>query len=58
MVGTSLYMFKFRFIAEMFSPLSAVFLFCARLAVHCLAVYSILGSLIKQSLTATRTMAV
>ena len=30
-------------------------LFCARLAVHYLAVYSILGSLIKQSLTATAT---
>jgi len=27
MAGTSLYMFKFRFIAEMFSALSAVFLF-------------------------------
>ena len=48
--------------AEMFSALSAVFLFgrafvcfCARLAVHYLAVYSVLGSLIKQSLTATKT---
>ena len=29
--------------------------FCARLAVHYLAVYSALGSLIKQSLTATAT---
>ena len=35
-------------------------MFCARLAVHYLAVHSILGSLIKQSLTATAksTMAV
>ena len=53
MVETSLYMLLFRFITEMSSTLSAVFLFCARLAV-----YSILGSLIKQSLTATTTMAV
>ena len=58
MVETSLYMLLFRFITEMSSTLSAVFLFCARLAVHCLAVYSILGSLIKQSLMATTTMAV
>ena len=57
MAGTSLYMVWFRFIAEMFSALSAVFLFCraARLAVHYLAVYSILGSLSKQSFTATAT---
>ena len=48
--------------AEMFSALSAVFLFggafvclCALLAVHYLAVYSVLGSLIKQSLTAPAT---
>ena len=35
-------------------------LFCVRLAVHYLAVYSILGSLFKQSVTAaaTSTMAV
>jgi len=33
-------------------------LFCARLAIHYLAVYSVLGSLIKQNLTATATMAV
>ena len=30
-------------------------LFCARLAVHCWAIYFILGSLIEQSLTATAT---
>ena len=30
-------------------------LFCARLAVHYLAVYSVFGSLIKQTLTATAT---
>ena len=33
-------------------------LFCARLAVHYLAFYSILGGLIKQSLTATSALAV
>ena len=44
---TSLYMFWFRFIAEMFSALSAVLLFsrtsvfCARLAVYYLAIYSV-----------------
>ena len=67
MAGTSLYMFLIRFLAEMLSALSAVFLcgrafrlFCARLAVHYLAVYSVLRSLIKQNLTvtATSTMAV
>ena len=48
--------------AEVFSALSAVSLFgrafvcfCALLAVPYLAVYSVLGSLIKQSLTATAT---
>jgi len=48
MAGTSFYMFWLRFIAEMFSALSCsrLFvrpgfrLFCARLAVHYLAVYS------------------
>ena len=33
-------------------------LFCARLVVHYLAVNSVLGSLIKQNLTATSTIAV
>ena len=33
-------------------------LFCARLADHYFAVYSVLGSLVKQNLTATSTMAV
>ena len=60
MAGTSFYMFSFRFIQELFSALSAVFLygqafvcFSACLAVHCFAFSSILASLMKQTLTAT-----
>ena len=60
MAETSLHVLISFQIAEMFPAHSAVFsvrpgfhLFCARFAVHCLAVYSILGSL-----TATSTMAV
>ena len=56
MAGTSYYMFWFRFIPEMFSALSAAFLygraficFSACLAVHYFAVYSVLGSLVKQT---------
>ena len=61
MAGTSYYMFWFRFIPEMFSALSAAFLygraficFSACLAVHYFAVYSVLGSLIKQLLQRQR----
>ena len=53
-------MFSFRFLQELFSALSATFLygqvfvcFTACLAVHYFAVYSVLASLIKQTLTAT-----
>ena len=60
MAGKSLCMLRFRFMAEMFSALSAVFLFglafvcfCARLTFHYLTFYSTLGSLIEQSLMAT-----
>jgi len=60
-------MFWFRFIPELFSALSAASfvepgfrLFCVRLALHYFAVYSVLGSLIKQNSTvmATSKMAV
>jgi len=46
---------------DVFCALSRLFvrpglrLFCVRLAVHYLALYSVLGSLIKQTLTATAT---
>jgi len=48
------FMFRFSFIAEMFSALSVIFLFgraffCARFVVPYLAVYSILESLTKQT---------
>ena len=50
MAGTSFYMFWFRFIPDIFSALSAAFLygrafvcFSARLALHDFAVYSVLG---------------
>ena len=53
---------SFKFIPKMFSSLSAAFLhgrafacFSARLAVHYLAVYSVLRSLIKQNTTAMTT---
>ena len=53
-------MFSFRFLQELFSALSAAFLhgqafvcFSACLAVHYFAVYLVLASLIKQTLTAT-----
>ena len=62
MAGTSFYMFWFRLIPEMFSSFSAAFsyghafvCFSARLAVHYFAVYSVLGSKIKQTSTATAT---
>ena len=58
--------FKRRFIADVFCTLNRLFvrpgfrLFCARLAVHYFAVYSVLGSLIMQTLAemAIKTMAV
>ena len=55
MAGTSLYIFGFCFMAEMFSAPQAAFLFCACLAFHHLAIYSVFRSLIKQTLTATAT---
>ena len=65
MAGRSFYTFWFRFIPEMFCAGSAAFLYgrafvfvSARLAVHYFAVYLVLGSFIKQTLTATSTMAV
>ena len=59
--------FKIRFIAEIFSALSRLFvllgfhLLCARLAVNSFAVYSVLGSRFNEETTratATSTMAV
>ena len=73
MAETSLYMFWFRFWFHsrdvpctpscffffffFFLPRPGLRMFCARSPVHYLSVYSILGSLIMQSLTATATSA-
>ena len=61
MAGTSSYVLISFHSRDLLCTLSRLFVqpgfrfFCARLAVHYLAVYSVLGSLIKQSLRATAT---
>ena len=64
MAGTSFYVLVSFHTRDVFCTLCRLFvrpgfpLFRTRLAVHCFAVYSVLGSLIKQESTATTTMAV